>query len=113
MIVRISSAFVPLYNFTSYLEYVQGSEVPSYEAATGLISVSLLQRSLVTYVELMTISSWRSEEAMKPFVEKQLSADRAKNEYGIIQFEAHTYELALYRDGKVQGEDERGTTVPE
>ena len=49
---------------------------------------------------------------MKLFVEKQLSADRAKNEY-VIQFEAHSYEPALYRDGKSQGEDVQGTTGPE
>jgi heme-degrading monooxygenase HmoA len=102
---------VPLSVFTLYLEYVQGSEIPSYEAAPGLISVSLLQRSLVAYIEFMIISSWRSEEAMKPFVKKQLSADRAKNEY-VTQFEAHTYELVLYGDGKVQGADVQGTRVP-
>jgi heme-degrading monooxygenase HmoA len=94
-------------------EYVQGSEIPSYQAAPGLISVSLLRRSLGAYVELLTISSWRSEDAMKPFVEKQLSADRAKNEYGVIQLDARTYEVVLYRDGEVQGDDVQGTTVPE
>lgn len=112
MIVRISSAFVPVSEFTSYLEYLHGSEIPSYEAAPGLISVWLLQRSLAAYVELMTISSWQSEEAMKLFVETQLPGDRAKNEY-VIQFEAHTYQTVPNRDGKMQGADVPGTIVPE
>jgi heme-degrading monooxygenase HmoA len=113
VIVRISSAFVPLSKLTLYLEHVEGSEIPRYEAALGLVSVSLLQRSLVTYMELMTISCWRSEEAMKQFVEKQLPSVRANNEYGVIQFEAQTYQLAVYRDDKLQDGDVQGTTVPE
>jgi heme-degrading monooxygenase HmoA len=113
VIVRISSAAVPAHNLTSYLEHVQGSEIPSYEAARGLTSVWLLQRSLVAYVELMTISLWRSEDAMREFVEKQILADRAENEYGLIQYEARIFEVAAYREGKVLDEGVAGTTVSE
>jgi hypothetical protein len=62
VIVRISSAVVPEHKATCYLEHVQAGEILSYEAAPGLISVSLLQRSLVAYVESMIISLWRSED---------------------------------------------------
>ena len=51
MIVRISSAIVPHAMFDSYLSHVQTSTIPAYEAAAGLISVSVFQRLVVGYVE--------------------------------------------------------------
>ena len=90
MIVRIPSAIVPEHKLTSYLEHVQSSEISGYEAAPGLISVLFLQRSVVAYVELMRMSLWRSADAMQRFIEEEMSADRAKNEFDVIPFEART-----------------------
>jgi hypothetical protein len=50
---------------------------------------------------------------MKGLLEKQISGDFAKNEYGAIQFDARFYEVAVHSDGKVRGEDVQGMTVPE
>jgi hypothetical protein len=44
--------------FDRYLSYVQNSNIPVYEAATGLISVSVFQRLAVGYVELLTLTMW-------------------------------------------------------
>jgi hypothetical protein len=94
---------VPLSEITSYLEHVRSSEIPLYEAAVGLMSVSLLQRQFVAYVELMTISLWQSGGALKRFVEEQLLTDRALGDSGVIRLEARTFEVVLSREGKLQG----------
>ena len=47
--VRISSAAVPESDLTAYLDYVQKVEIPAYEAAPGLVSVTLVRRNLGGY----------------------------------------------------------------
>jgi hypothetical protein len=84
---------------------MQQSEIPRYESISGLISVSLLQRRLAAYVELMTISTWVSDEAMKPFVEEQRLGNCPKN---VIEFEGHTYELIPNPERQTAG-DTQGT----
>jgi heme-degrading monooxygenase HmoA len=56
----------------------------------------LLQRHFVPYVDVMTISMWRSEEALRRFNETRPKA--ANHEYGGILLEPHTYELILSRE---------------
>jgi heme-degrading monooxygenase HmoA len=108
MIVRISSAVVPESEASSYLEYVQNCEIPCYEVASGLIGVSVLQKPFVAYVELMTVSVWRSEEALNRFVRDQLPADRAKAGRGTLQLSERIYEVVLSREGRLRGADLRG-----
>jgi heme-degrading monooxygenase HmoA len=108
VIVRISSAVVPESMVSSYLEYVQNCEIPCYEVANGLIGVSVLQKPFVAYVELMTVSVWRSEEALKRFVKDQLPADRAEADCGTIELSERIYEVVLSRAGKLRGADMRG-----
>lgn len=104
--MRISSAAVPQSALSPYLEYVRSTEIPRYEAATGLMSVSLLQRPFGAYVELLTLSIWQSEQALTRFVEKQPPADGVESEYGVIQFEPRTYESVVSRDGKLRDDED-------
>jgi heme-degrading monooxygenase HmoA len=101
VIVRISSAVVPESMASSYLEYVQRCEIPCYEVASGLIGVSVLQKPFVAYVELMTVSVWQSEEALKRFVRDQLPADRTEAGGGAIELSERIYEVVLSRPGKL------------
>ncbi len=107
VIVRISSAIVPEPMASSYLEYMQNCEIPCYEVANGLIGVSVLQKPFVAYVELMTVSVWRSEEALKRFVRDQLHADRAEAGGGAIELSERIYEVVLARPGKLRVADVR------
>ena len=108
MIVRICSALVLQTEASSYLEYVQSYEIPRYEVANGLIGVSVLQKPFIAYVELMTVSVWQSEEALKRFVGEQLPADRAEAGGGAIQLSESIYKVVLSRPGKLRGADIRG-----
>lgn len=104
MILQISSVVVPKSNLNDYLEHVQKNELPSYAVAPGLVSVSLLQRSFVAYVEVMTVSNWRSDEALRRFAENRRFFANAKTEYGTIQLDPRTYELVVSREGEHRDE---------
>jgi hypothetical protein len=54
VIVRITSPrAVREHALNAYLEYVLSDEIADYETAAGLISVWLIRRSCVAYVELI------------------------------------------------------------
>jgi hypothetical protein len=59
-------------------------------------TVVLLQRQFVTYIEVMTISMWRSEEALRRFTEGRPNG--ANRESGCIPLEPHTYQVILSRE---------------
>lgn len=99
MIVRISSIAIPKTKIAEYLEYAERSLLPAFEAASGLDSVHLLQRSLVAYDELIAISVWNSEEALVRFVES-CPSHCAERELAAIEFEPHTYNLVASRRGR-------------
>ena len=101
MILQISSVAIPAASLSEYLERAQHNEILNYEIAPRLESVLLLQRPLVAYVELMTISIWRSEKALARFSASQPSFDSTNNEYGGVHFEPRIYEGVTYREGKV------------
>ncbi len=82
-----------------YLSHVHTSTIPVYEAATGLISVSLFQRPVVGYVELLTFTMWQSEQALARFLEGYLAANNDRSDYGVIHMEPHVYELVASRQG--------------
>ena len=50
--------------FDRYLDHVQTRTIPVSEAATGPISISVFQRRVVGYVELLTLTMWQSEQAL-------------------------------------------------
>jgi len=62
---------VPAHTLSRYLEHLEQFLIPRYEAASGLISVFLLQRPFVAYVELVTLSMWQSDEDMTRFLESR------------------------------------------
>ena len=105
MIVRVSSIAVPASKLDRYLEHVEENELPTYETAPGLISVWLLQRPFVAYVEVMTLSLWQSGEALTGFIESQPEPIDLPNDYGVIHMEPHAYELVVRRDGKGAARD--------
>jgi heme-degrading monooxygenase HmoA len=71
-----------------------------YESAAGLVSVWLLRRPYVAYVEVMTVSLWKSTQALHQFMKSQVSEYRGGVDYGAVRMEARTYELATLLEGK-------------
>jgi heme-degrading monooxygenase HmoA len=102
VIVRISSAIVPSSEFNAYLEHLRSKAVPIYEAAVGLRWVALLQRPVAGYVEVMTLSVWKSEQAMERFIEGKLSKDNPASHAGVIQLDPHAYDLIESAEGRLQ-----------
>jgi len=99
VIVQISSIAIPETTVNDYLEYVHRNLIPRYEAALGLDSVHLLQRQLLAYVEVITISVWDSDAASKNFF-KDSPVDDKQNHLGGIEFEPRTYVLLTSRQGQ-------------
>ena len=98
--LRITSAAVPSSNSAPFLEYVQDYEIAEYECAPGLLSVWLVQRPQVGYIEFLTLSLWQSEQTLNSFVEGQTREYRGTAEYGAVRMDSRVYELALLREGK-------------
>lgn len=72
MIVRICSDLVVHENIAMYLNDLSKRVLPLYRAADGLQSVSVLQRKVVAYGEVATLSAWDSEQAMLEFLRMPL-----------------------------------------
>jgi tRNA A22 N-methylase len=74
-----------------------------------MVRVSLLERQLVAYVEMLTVSLWQSQEQLQQFLENlQLSMESqklvedAKRKYGVIEVESRTFEVVLSREANQQ-----------
>lgn len=67
MIVQISSVTVPQSVVSVQIENMPSRTIPTYQAAEGFVSLCLLQRPFVAYVELLMISIWESEPALNRF----------------------------------------------
>jgi len=98
VIVRISSIAIPNARIDDYLEYLQRDLIPRYETAEGIESVWVLQRRLLAYDEVTTISVWQAEEALTRFFEGRPLND-PNCEYSGIEFESHTYKLVRSSGG--------------
>lgn len=68
VIVRICSDLVACENIETYVNDLSQRVLPLYRVADGLQSVSVLQRKLVAYGEIATLSAWNSEQAMFEFL---------------------------------------------
>jgi heme-degrading monooxygenase HmoA len=101
VIVRISSAIVPSSGFDEYLEHLR-TALPNYEVAAGLVWVACLRQPFVAYVEVMTLSVWKSEQAMVRFMESAPTKDNPANPTGVIELDPHAYELLVSAEGKFQ-----------
>jgi len=67
--------------------------VPQYQNSPGLVSVSLLQRLVVGYVEVLILSIWRSQEALDRFTAHDSSGEDIRTRFGAIPMEPHSYEV--------------------
>jgi heme-degrading monooxygenase HmoA len=99
VILQISSTAVPDSKLKEYLKDVRRNELRRYELAPGLDSVCLLQKAFVAYVEVVIMSIWRSEGALKRFSESWPSRDGVVSEYGGIQFEPRIYSVMMFCKG--------------
>lgn len=106
VIVRISSTIVHEPQLASYLACLENDVIPKYEAAVGMIRVYQLQRRFVAYVEILTVSLWRSQEAVRGFVESQLLTEDVKRKYCVIEVEPRSFEIVLFRKGKVPADQD-------
>lgn len=52
-----------------YLKRLLDAVIPAYQAAPGLLAIEVLRRSLVGYDEILTVTTWQSEEHMQSFCE--------------------------------------------
>ena len=93
MLARTSCAIVPSHKFPEFLSYVQNSVLPHYQNSQGLISVSLLQRPVVGYVEVLILSIWRSQEALDGFAGNELLVEEIRTRFGAIPMEPRSYEI--------------------
>ena len=100
----MSATIVPQAKCDIYLANLQSNAIPAYEAADGLVSVSLLQRPFVGYVEVLILSLWVSEDAMARFLQRKPEVDGVKTE-GTVRVEPHVYEFTLSHRGTVRGPD--------
>ena len=66
MIVQILSVAVPQSVVSAQIENLRSQTIPTYQAAEGFVSLCLLQRPFVAYVELLMISIWEWEPALNP-----------------------------------------------
>lgn len=92
LIVHVASIIVHQSQATDYLEHVHTKLLPAYRAANGLVSVFFSRRELLAYVEILAVSTWRSEEALRRFSPETMSPDEM-NARGFIALEPHVYEL--------------------
>lgn len=102
LILRTSSAIVPDSMFDTYLSHVQATTIPAYEAATGLISVSVFRRPVVGYVELLTLTMWQSGQALTGFLDSCPPITELSSDNGVIHMESHVYELVASGQGTSQ-----------
>ncbi len=100
MILRMVSVFVPRSELEMYLEHLRIKIIPAYEASPGLISVVLVRRQFAEYVEVATISTWQSEEAMARFVGHAVLPDPSQPVSSMVEWAAHVYEMVEARCGK-------------
>jgi hypothetical protein len=87
VILQISSVAIPAVSLRNTWRTPGATKSQHIKIARGLESVLPLQRPFVAYVEVTTISVWRSEKAFARFSASQPSFGSANNEYGGVHFE--------------------------
>jgi hypothetical protein len=99
MIARISSTIVRQPALELCVERWRTTILPSYVSSQGLIVVCLLQRSFVDYIELMTLSVWKTQEALDQFLQRGTEIVVPEGSDDTIQLEGHTYDLVAFHAG--------------
>jgi hypothetical protein len=95
--LRITSSIVLETNSTAYRDLVQQVVVPRYEVADGLLSVFVVTRHLVAYVELDILSLWDSQQAMAQFASAEALTTGVGSDLGVIHLDERTYTVAWAR----------------
>jgi heme-degrading monooxygenase HmoA len=102
MIVQVSSVAVPQSLVSVQIEDIRSRTIPAYQAAEGFVSLCLLKRPFVAYVELLMISIWESEPAWNRFTASQLPVDGAERDQDVIRLGLRTYELLVSGESTAQ-----------
>ena len=102
MIMQVSSVVVPQSMVSMQIETMRSWTIPACQAAEGFVSLCLLQRPFVAYVELLMISVWESEPALNRFTASQLPVDGAERDHDIVHLGSRTYELLVSGESKAQ-----------
>jgi heme-degrading monooxygenase HmoA len=102
MIVQVSSVAVPQSLVSVQIEDLRSRTIPTYQAAEGFVSLCLLQRPFVAYVELLMISIWESEPAWNRFTASQVPVDGAETDHDVIRLGLRTYELLVSGESTAQ-----------
>jgi heme-degrading monooxygenase HmoA len=95
MIVRLVTAIISDRCLAAYLRHLQKRLLPEYEAAEGLVSVSISQRPTGGVVELLTASVWKSEDSMNQFFARDHAAAASGDDHAVIHLEPRSYELVV------------------
>jgi heme-degrading monooxygenase HmoA len=92
-IVRIASVFVMQSHVEAHLKRLLEGVIPAYQAAPGLLTISVLRRSLVGYEEITTVTTWQSEEHMQKFCE----SNPLPSQYGVFHEKEppHVYQIVF------------------
>jgi hypothetical protein len=99
VIARIASTIVPQPAIGVSVERWQTAILPRYLSSQGLILVCLLQRPLVAYIELMTVSVWTTQEELDQFLQRGPGIVVPERSDDIIQLEARAYDVIVFQAG--------------
>jgi hypothetical protein len=105
VVVHAASIIVHQSQAADYLKHVHNTLLPAYRAANGMIAVCFSRRELLAYVEILAVSTWLSEEALRKFAPETMSPDEM-NARGFIALEPHMYELVASYCGRGSFEEQ-------
>ena len=81
MIARLWCAQTTAAQAPAYAEHLRKHVLPAIQAVAGYVAATLLERPLADAVEIMVITYWRSEDALRAFagadIEGAVLADEA------------------------------------
>lgn len=93
MIARVCSDFVISERIEEFLARLREQILPAYMSAKGILSVAVLQRTLVAYHEVIILSLWESPEAVFEFARNDSGAEASMKELGVILKDPVNFEL--------------------
>ena len=93
MIARVSSEYVELAHLVQFHMELRREILPAYESANGILSLLVLQRSLIAYDDIMIVSLWESEEAARNYANSERVRSGSVKELGIITHDPFAFEV--------------------
>lgn len=92
MIARVCSDFVISERIEEFFARLREQVLPAYMSAKGILSVAVMQRTLVAYHEVIILSLWESPEAVFEFAIND-SAEASMKELGVILKDPVNFDL--------------------